>query len=428
LLARDYAPIAVRLEALAGRLAAVPGHLAVARRNLGVMPRAHVETALVQFAGTLALVTTEVDRALLEAPTAVAAISSVRPAAVAALKEHLQWLTDRLPEAVRDARLGPELFERKLALTLDTVTSAERIRSRAESDLDRIEEELARTASHLGGSASEVFDRLAAERPDDSTIVATATQALSDATLSVEDGGLVTVLDDPLQIIVMPEVRRGIAVAYCDAPGALEAAPLPTFFAVSPTPQDWTEARVESFYREYNTAMVRELVVHEAMPGHFLQLAHSRKAGTETKVRAAFRSGSFVEGWAVYAEELMALHGFGGAAVKMQQLKMLLRSTINALIDQGVHASGMTEAEAMALMTGRGHQEQSEAAGKWRRALLTSTQLSTYYVGHSEMTDVVSAFKAANPEAGEREVHDAVLSRGSPPPRHLRALLHLDVT
>jgi uncharacterized protein (DUF885 family) len=164
------------------------------------------------------------------------------------------------------------------------------------------------------------------------------------------------------------------------------------------------------------------------MPGHFLQLAHSRRAGTETRVRAAFRSGSFVEGWAVYAEELMAAHGYGGAAVKMQQLKMLLRSTINALLDQGVHALGMTEPEAMVLMTERGHQERSEAAGKWRRALLTSAQLSTYYVGHAEMADIVSALKASNPEAGEREVHDTVLSQGSPPPRHLRALLHLDAS
>ncbi|HTT91871.1 MAG TPA: DUF885 domain-containing protein [Acidimicrobiales bacterium] len=426
LLAREYAPMEARLKALAGRLAAVPERLAVARRALGLMPRVHVETALVQFAGTLSLVTTELDRALLQAPGSSALISTVRPAAVAALEEHLRWLTDQLPKADGDARIGPELFARKLALTLDTLTRPEEVRRRAESDLDRIEEELARTASHFGGSVAEVFDRLAADRPDNSTIVAAAEQALSEATRSVEDYDLVTVLPDPLEIIVMPEVRRGIAVAYCDAPGALETASLPTFFAVSPTPADWAPARVESFYREYNTAMVQDLTVHEAMPGHFLQLGHSRKAGTETKVRAAFRSGPFVEGWAVYAEELMASHGYGGPAVKMQQLKMLLRSTINALLDQGVHASGMTEAEAMALMTGRGHQEQSEAAGKWRRALLTSAQLSTYFVGHTEMTDAVSAFKLAHPRAGERTVHDTVLSHGSPPPRHLRALLKLD--
>ncbi len=297
---------------------------------------------------------------------------------------------------------------------------------RVRSDLESIEEELARTASGLGGTVGEIFDRLAADRPDDHTIVTRSTAALSEASRFVADCDLVTLFEDRLEIIVMPEVRRGIAVAYCDAPGPLEAAPLPTFFAVSPTPADWSEARVESFYREYNSSMVQDLVIHEAMPGHFVQLGHHRRASIPTKLRATFRSGPFVEGWAVYAEGLMAEHGYGGPAVKMQQLKMLLRSAINALLDQGVHALGMTEAEAMALMMGQGHQEQSEAAGKWRRALLTSTQLSTYYVGHAEVADGVAALKDANRHGGERDLHDQILAHGSPPPRHLPALLQLD--
>jgi uncharacterized protein (DUF885 family) len=425
LLARDYAPLEVRLEALAGRLGAIPERLAVARRSLGIMPRVHVETALVQFNGTLSLVTDEVGRALVQAPGAAGLVDKVRPAAVAALQDHLRWLADQLPTAERDPRIGPELFARKLALTLDTATPLEDIRLRADSELARLQDELAGTASQLGGTVIEVFDRLAATHPDDGTIVGVATAALAETTRFVEERDLVSLVGDPLQIIVMPEVRRGIAVAYCDAPGPLETDPLPTFFAVSPTPRDWSADRVESFYREYNTAMVQDLAIHEAMPGHFLQLAHSRRAATGTRVRAAFRSDPFIEGWAVYAEELMARHGYGGPAVRMQQLKMRLRSIINALLDQGVHASGMSEAQAMALMTGPGHQEQSEAAGKWRRALLTSAQLSTYFVGHAEVSDTLSALAAAKPRLGEREVHDQVLAHGSPPPRHLSTLLHL---
>lgn len=103
----------------------------------------------------------------------------------------------------------------------------------------------------------------------------------------------------------------------------------------------------------------------------------------------------FVEGWAVYAEELMAGLGFGGLPVRLQQLKMQLRMTINALLDQLVHCDDMPESEAMALMTGRGFQEEGEAAGKWRRALLTSTQLSTYFVGYSEMADIAAAGRTA---------------------------------
>ena len=142
-------------------------------------------------------------------------------------------------------------------------------------------------------------------------------------------------------------------------------------------------------------------------------------------VRVAFWNGPFGEGWAVYAEELMARQGFGGDAMRMQQLKMQLRMTINAILDVRVHIRGMAEEEAMRLMIDRGHQEEGEAVGKWRRALLTSTQLSTYFVGYTEVSDISRRMQAAHPDWSLRAVHDAMLAHGSPPPRHLRSLLGL---
>jgi len=211
-----------------------------------------------------------------------------------------------------------------------------------------------------------------------------------------------------------------VAVAYCDPPGPLETAEVPTFYCISPTPSDWPPQRVTSFYREYNNDMIRNLTVHEAMPGHFLQLAHSRRYRGSTRARLLGFSGPFVEGWAVYVEEQMTVLGFGGVPVRMQQLKMQLRMALNAVIDQLVHCEGLTEQDAMAMMTGRGFQEEGEAAGKWRRAQLTSTQLSTYFVGYLE----VAAIGAARPAGTSvRAWHDAMLAHGSPPPRHLRTLL-----
>ncbi len=221
----------------------------------------------------------------------------------------------------------------------------------------------------------------------------------------------------------MPEFHRGVAVAYCDPPGPLEAASLPTFFAVSPTPDDWPAARVDSFFREYNAHMVHDLTAHEGIPGHALQLAHARRFRAPTAVRAALWSGPFVEGWAVYAERLMVERGYRDDALRMQQLKMQLRTIINAILDARVHAHGMTEAEAMRLMMERGHQEEGEAAGKWRRALLSSTQLSTYFVGYTEVSDLARDLAASHPAVTERELHDQILAHGSPPPRHLRQLL-----
>ena len=441
LLARDFAPLPDRLASVAGRLAAVPAVLAEARRQLGAMPRVHLETAIGQFDGTIGLVSNEVDAALSAAPSCGPRIAEVRPAALEALAEHRAWLSERLssaapgPDGDRNPRIGPDLFARKLSLTLNAAADADAILARAEADLERASEQIASLAAAMAGEQAagpsvvrQVLDRLAEDVPDDATILDFCRGALAAQIAFVTDRRLVTVYDDPVEVIPMPEIDRGVAVAYCDSPGPLESAPLPTFIAVSPTPTDWTPARVASFYREYNRHMVHNLMVHEAMPGHYLQQQHSRRfTGSRTAIRAALRSGTFVEGWAVYAERIMAEQDYPGdgdpRAVRMQQLKMQLRTIINAILDARIHGHGMTETEAMALMTDRGFQEEGEAAGKWRRALLTSTQLSTYFVGYTEVSDLARDVQVAGPGLADRQVHDTVLAHGSPPARLLRTLL-----
>ncbi|MDO3701167.1 DUF885 domain-containing protein [Micromonospora sp. C28SCA-DRY-2] len=429
LVARPYAPADVRLTHLAGRLAAVPDALATARATLRDMPRIHAETAVGQFTGTAALIRDEVSALLTQAPALHDRVAPAATAAIAALEEFVAWLRTGLAADAgpgRDPRLGRRRWEARLWHTLDTELGAAEIQRRAWANLDRVTEEIRAAAVELvGGPADDetvrrALDLLAAEHPDDHSIVDLAGVTLDEATDFVRAHDLVTLVDDPCVIQVMPEFARGVAVAYCDSPGPLETANVPTFYCIAPTPADWPAHRVESFYREYNDHMIRNLTVHEAMPGHFLQLAHARRYVGGTRVRAVARSGPFIEGWAVYAEELMAGLGFGGLPVRLQQLKMQLRMTINALLDQLVHCEELPEAEAMALMTGRGFQEEGEAAGKWRRALLTSTQLSTYFVGYSEVAEIAAARPDGVPV---RDWHDAMLAHDCPPPRHLRTLL-----
>ncbi|MFI7607162.1 DUF885 domain-containing protein [Micromonospora sp. NPDC049366] len=429
IVARPYAPADVRLTQLAGRLAAVPDALAIARGTLRDMPRVHAETAVGQFTGAAALIRDEVPALLAQEPTLHDRVEPAATAAVAAIEEFVAWLRAGLAADAgpgRDPRLGRRLWEARLWHTLDTELGAAEIQRRAWANLERVTEEIREAAVELvGGPADDETVRralglLAAEHPDDHTIVDLAAVTLDEATDFVRAHDLVTLVDDPCVIQEMPEFARGVAVAYCDAPGPLETADVPTFYCIAPTPADWPAHRVESFYREYNDHMIRNLTVHEAMPGHFLQLAHARRHVGSTRVRALARSGPFIEGWAVHAEELMVGRGFGGLPVRLQQLKMQLRMTINALLDQLVHCEDLPEAEAMALMTGRGFQEEGEAAGKWRRALLTSTQLSTYFVGYTELAEIA----AARPDdVSLRDWHDAMLAHDCPPPRHLRTLL-----
>lgn len=427
LVARPFAPAEERLASLASRLGQVPDALATARAVLTDCPRVHLETAAGQFEGAAALVRGEVPGLLAEAPALAATIEPLAGAAEAALRDFAGWARDRAAaDGGRDPRLGRRVWEGKLWHTLDTEIGAAALLRRAYTELDETTAALRQAAAaYDGGPESDdtvraALGRLAAEHPSDATIVGLAREMLADTTAFVAQHELVSLVDDPCVVLEMPEFSRGVAVAYCDPPGPLENAGLPTFFCIAPTPATWSPERVASFYREYNDHMIRNLTVHEAMPGHFLQLAHARRYQGSSPVRAATMSGPFVEGWAVYAEQMMVEYGYGGLPVRLQQLKMRLRMIINAILDQLTHCEGLAEADAMALMTERGFQEEGEAAGKWRRALLTSTQLSTYFVGYLEVSAVAAARPAGTPL---RDWHDAMLAHGSPAPRHLPALL-----
>lgn len=208
-----------------------------------------------------------------------------------------------------------------------------------------------------------------ADRPARESVVDLARATLEETTAFVRAKGFVSVPDEPLAIILMPEFQRGVAVAYCDSPGPLDRGQR-TFYAVSPIPAEWTGQQVGSFLREYNSRSIANLTVHEAMPGHYLQIAHSNRH--PSVLRAMLFSGPFVEGWAVYTERVMHEQGFRGddPLMRLIQLKWYLRAVTNAIMDPAIHVDGMTREQAMQLMTETGFQEEREAAGKWVRALL----------------------------------------------------------
>jgi hypothetical protein len=214
-------------------------------------------------------------------------------------------------------------------------------------------------------------------------IVDVAKQQLQQAIDFVIERDIVEMPEEPVEIIVMPEFQRGVSLAYLDPPGPLDRNQ-PAFYAVAPLPEDWTDDQVESFLREYNLYSIQDLTMHEAVPGHYLQLAHSNRY--PSILRSVLWSGSFVEGWAAYAEQVMIEAGYqdNDPLQKLIMLKWYLRVITNAIIDSAIHVDGMTRDEAMKLMVEGGFQEEREAAGKWVRAQLTSAQLSTYFVGYQE--------------------------------------------
>ncbi len=442
LVARDFDSPEKRIPNLRQRMEAIPYVIGQAKENLKHPPRIYTETAIEQVQGAIGLVREGLAPLLEGAPQMKKDLAPLQEKTAKALEEYKQWLQkDLLPRSDGNFRIGADKFRKKLRFALSSDLSMEEIMKRAQADLQQTQTAIYETALPLYKEyfpkadpaaladkkkvTTAVLDKLAEQRPDDNTIVGYCQKVVGEATDYVKQKDLVTVPGKPLDVIVMPEFKRGTGIAYCDSPGPLEQNGK-TFFAVEPTPKDWNKSRKESFFREYNNFMIRDLTVHEAMPGHYLQLAHSNEFHAPTMVRAIFQSGTFVEGWAVYTEQMMAEAGYGGPEVKMQQLKMRLRVICNAILDQSIHAGNMSEQQAMDLMMKEGFQQEGEAVAKWKRARLTSSQLSTYFVGVTEHLDLRERARAkAGATFDLKKYNDQVLAFGSPPVKYVREMMGL---
>ncbi len=446
LMAREFAPMPQRLESAAARMEKIPALLAQARENLDParVPKTHAETWSKQNKGVLSLIDTFI------APNAAQLEGEKRKrldAAVETLKkavdEQQQWIDATLvPKAKGDFRIGAALYDQKLKFSLNASLSRADIRTRAEAALKTTRAEMYAVAQQvLGGKAGapalpdaptpeqqqagiEAALELAyADKPGRDEVVDFAKHTLDVATRFTREKDLVTVPDDPVKIILMPEFQRGFSVAYCDSPGPLDKG-LDTYYAISPIPDEWSTQQVDSFLREYNRRLIHVLTIHEAMPGHYLEGVHSSKF--PSTLRAVLRSGVFAEGWAVYTERMMADAGYmdNDPLFRLMQLKFYARAVANAILDQGLHVDNWSKEQAMDLMVKQTFQQEREAEGKWVRAQLSSGQLATYFVGAQEHFDTRKAVEAKQGEAfALKAYHDKVLSYGAPPVRFVRQLM-----
>ncbi len=446
LVAREFAPLPQRLEAATARMEKLPALLAEARRQIDParVPAPHAETYAAQNRGLHSIVDDMIAPHAGQLDAAKRArLEAAMTAYKTAIDEHQAWIENTLvPAAQADFRVGAEVFDTQLGYTLISTMPRAEIRRRAETAVTNVRAEMYRvaklalagragapatpdnpTAAQQQAAIRAALDLAAADRPARDRLVEEATAGVEEARQFVLARDLITLPEGPVRVIIMPEFQRGFAVAYCDSPGPLERH-LDTFYAVSPIPDDWTDEQTVSFLREYNTRGTLDIAVHEAMPGHYVQIWHSNRY--PSTLRAVLSSGSFVEGWACYAEEMMVQEGFRAddPLYRISQLKIQLRAVVNAILDQAIHVDGMSRDEAMRLMTETAFQEEREAAGKWRRAQLSFTQLSTYFVGFQEHLETrAEAERRQAAGFSLKAYHDGVLSFGSPPGRFARQLL-----
>lgn len=426
----------------AGRIAQIPKVIEAAKAGLKNPPRILTEVAIKRNAGAVAFYEKEIYGIAGETPGSEPLATPCK-AAVAALKEYGKWLeTELLPKSTGEWRLGKEKFARKLELELDAGLSADEVLAIAEAEADRVEREMYSVAKqlwakHFAGTAVPpddaagrrqtiqlVMGELAKDHGKPEHLVADARKTVDKIKAFIRDKKIVTLPDpDTCKVVEMPEFQRGFSLAYLNPAPPLDPK-ADSLYAVAPPPSDWSAERVETLLREYNSAMLQVLTIHEAYPGHYVQLAYSNRC--PSLVRKVLWSGTFAEGWAVYTEQMMLDQGYGDGdlSLRLHQLKFYLRAVLNAILDHKMHCQNMADEAAKELLMGRGFQTEAEAVGKIARAKQSSTQLSTYFVGRTAFYRLRQTVQRAR---GDRfdlgKFHEEVLSHGTLPVKYLPELV-----
>lgn len=416
LLSREFAPAAERLVSIAGRMEGMPAVVAAAVETLGSVPglpvsRLHAERALTDLPGIGALVDEALELAATLEPSAATtalrarldAAATTARSAIATFEAHLRDVV--IPASEGDGRLGRERFVAKLAHTVgDASLTMDHILEAAERQFVAVRAEMARLAALLwpsfrpgeplpGGSDDPdelvrlALGHVADDHPEAGELLDVCREALIRIEAFCRERGVIGLTDEPLEIIWTPVFLRGWATAMLSSPGPFDIGQK-TFFCVTPVPEDWSEDLQRSYLRESNRSQLDTLTIHEAVPGHYLQGIYAN--GCPSIVRSVYGDGMYAEGWAVYVTQVMLDAGYraGDHRFALAHWKYYLRAVVNTILDIRIHTAGMTEDEAIELMVTGGFQERGEAVAKYRRARLTATQLSTYFVGSLGMWEI----------------------------------------
>jgi uncharacterized protein (DUF885 family) len=442
LLVQSTQPKETNIAHVLERMAQIPAVIAVARQTLTHPPKPILETAILQNRGAISFYETDLFQFAGETPQ-LDKLKSAAGLIATDLKSYQQFLEgDLMARATGDWRLGREKFSRKLDLVLNAGMTADEVLADAEAEFARVQRDLYVIARQLwsqyfpqkpsppddpAGRREAITKVIAAvnlEHGKPEELIGEARATVEKIKTFIREHDVLRLPEpDRCQVVEMPEFRRGNSVAYMDNAPPLDP-DAPSFYAVSPPPSDWDAKRVESLLEEYNHHMLQILTIHEAYPGHYVQLAYAARA--PSLIRKVFESGAYVEGWAVYGEQNMLDMGYGEGDLRLRlmQLKFYLRAVANAILDHKMHCDNMTDEEAMKFLVDDCFQSEGEARLKIIRAKQSSTQLSTYFVGrmgHYRLRQKIQREQGDDFSIGR--YHEAVISCGSVPLKYLPELV-----
>ncbi len=351
-----------------------------------------------------------------------------------AIKAFAEWLKTNKSGKGRSFRLGKTLYDDKFNYEIESSFTPQQMFNAAVERKKMLHREMAKLSRELW--TKYMGDK---KMPSDSLeMIAQVIGAISNEHVKPEDFQLaiekqipkltafvnqkkLLTLDPAKPLVVRrePAYMAGVAGASVSSPGPYEKNGN-TYYNVGSL-KGWSAERAESYLREYNNYTLQILNIHEAIPGHYVQLVYSNK--TPSLIKSIFSNGAMVEGWAVYGEEMMLDAGYGDGAPEMRLMwyKWNLRSVCNAILDFSVHTANMTKEQAIKLLTKEAFQEQAEAEGKWTRVTVSSVQLTSYFTGYKEIKQLREDYKTKlGDKFNLQEFNEKFLSYGSAPVKLIR--------
>ena len=442
-LTQNYAPLDVRLTQVLSRIGQIPRLLNQVKPYLSDSDPVWINTARQENEGNIDLILGNVANQIPAGSQLNTQYNQVAPAAVAALRDFSRWLLFDLSERPTTGtwRLGEPLYDEKFKLVMETPVTPQQVLLDAEEELKSVRAEMLNLSLPLHAQmypthtdhadlephqrqnlvVSEVLDRISDDHAERDKLQQTIESQLAGITAFIREKKIVSLSTrDNLKVVPTPPFLRGIySVAGFHSAPPLEPQAEAEYW-VTPIDAQLSAAQAESKLREYNNFALEWLSIHEALPGHYIQFEHLNNIQPERRrlLRSLYANGAYVEGWAEYIAQVMMDEGFldNDPRFRIVMRKIRLRVIANAILDIKMHTMGMTDAQALELMTQDAFQTQAEAEGKLQRVKLSSTQLPTYYVGLREWLKFRRDYQtAAGPNFDLQKFHDRALDQGPLP-------------
>ena len=414
--ARNYAPAPVRLKALVAFLQKVPAAAANIRANLRTpMPLSYVNFGAAAFKGLASYYTGDAKAAFasVKDPALQKQFDVAAAAASKSMKDLGTWLESQRGTATQDFALGPDRFSRMILATEGVDTPLAKLEAVGQADLKRNQAALTEACAKFAPGATIIgcMDKMNANKPVGGP-VAEARRQIPMLRKFVVDHDLVTIPGTETALVEESPPYNRQNSAYIDPPGPFEKN-VPSVYYISPPDPAWTKAVQDAFVPGKQDLLFTS--VHEVMPGHFLQFLHANRS--PSLFGRLFVGYAFAEGWAHYAEEMMWEAGLGGgrADIHIGQLSNALLRDCRFLAAIGMHARGMTQAEAFTLFVDQCYQDEGNARQQALRGTYDPAYLN-YTLGKLMIRKLRDDWTARN---GGRKAwkafHDQFLSYGGPP-------------